>query len=120
MSIIIARYSSVVLIGRSIPLSADFSSNVIDFRDSSHAGVQIIWRGVDSIDGAAILHGSLLADPGTLDDNDVEDSSYIIEKVEGSHLYTYKKLSFRYAQIRWVAGTVTTGEMDIYAQGKRD
>lgn len=111
--------SSITLVAKALPLNADFTSPIIDFRDSSHAAIQAIWTPTDSTDGVFVIHGSLLRLPSSFDDNDVDNSNFIITSGVTSHLWIYKKMSFRYMQLRWKANATTTGTVDIYAMGKK-
>ena len=58
-------------------MGADFTSPTIDFRDSSHASVQIVWAGADLFTGSFKLYGSLLRDDSSFNDNDIDHSLYV-------------------------------------------
>ena len=53
-------------------MGADFTSPTIDFRDSSHTSVQIVWAGADLFTGSFKLYGSLLRDDSSFNDNDID------------------------------------------------
>lgn len=115
-----ARDSCIVVVDKDLSLAGDFVSTIIDFHDSSHGSIHAIWTPSDSTAGVFVLHGSLVpAVPTSFDDNDVDKSDFVLVSPLTSHLWTYKKLSFRYMQMRWTANATTTGTVTIYAQGKR-
>lgn len=111
--------SAVVTVGQGLSLAGDFVSSIIDFRDSGHGSIQMRWTGAVGVLGSIVIHGSNWRDPTTFDDNDVEQSSYVIAKANGSHLWSYHKLTFRYAQLRYTANGTTAGLVDIVARGNK-
>lgn len=111
--------SSIVRVANQLSLGADFVSSVIDFRDSSHCSIQVVWSGVDLYTGSFKLYGSLLRDESSFTDNDIDHSLYVIESGKTSKMWIYDRLSFRYVQLRWTKNTTTTGTVDLWAQGKK-
>lgn len=100
-------------------MAADFVSPTIDFRDSSHCAVQVMFSGLDVFTGAFSLYGSLLRDPASFPDNDIAQSLYVVQAGKVSKMWIFDRLSFRYMQLWWTANATAAGTVSIWAQGKK-
>lgn len=106
--------------GRS--LASDFTSDVIDFKDMPMGSVQILWDGiVGALDGTWKIYCSNLPDISSFDAAGtlIDGAEITPHGASGARMWLRDRLGFRYALLRWTAGSVTAGNCDIIALGKK-
>lgn len=103
--------------------SLNFESEVIDFKDSPMGSVHIFWRGLSGslVNSSFQLFASNLPDVQSFDPDGTEIDGSEIEPhaADGSRIWIRDRLGFRYLMVRWTAGDVVDGEIDIIAIGKK-
>lgn len=116
MAIISARNLKLAVVERDKPVTADFISKIIDFKEMNTATIQAIISGADANDGTFHLEVSLICDP----------DSFVIypgserDETECSNFgWEFKQSAWRYARVVYTHGSNTTGTVTIYARGKR-
>lgn len=102
-------------------LSADFVSNIVDFKDMPMGSVQLVWRNVTGVlTGEVKLYGSILhEDPSLFDGGEIDGAVFSIGTANGNQLWSRDRLAFRYLQARYSKGGITGGTIDIVALGKK-
>ena len=103
------------------PLTADFSSNIADFKDMPMGSVQLVWKDVTgTLDGQAILYASNLhEDTAFFDGGEIDGAAINIDSANGNQIWLRDRLAFRYLQVRFTKNGITGGTMDIVALGKK-
>ena len=114
---ILARNLKLAAVELAKPITADFKSQLIDFKEMNTATIQAVVKNQDADDGTFSLEVSLLCDlatfipyPGSLREMTAACSNFGWE---------YRSFPWRYVRVCYTKGTQTTGTVDIYARGKR-
>jgi len=106
-----------------VDASADFDSLIVDFKDMPMGSVHFFWRNLSgSLDASSFkLFASNLPDIEFFDPEgtDIDGSEIVPHAANGSRIWIRDRLGFRYFLVRWTAGSVVSGEIDIVAIGKK-
>lgn len=113
----VIRDTEKLYLSKSEPLSANFYSAFQEVQFFDMGSIQMIWSGADTTDGVFIPQGS----------NDKENWADIVSSAdasnicaaEGSILYDFPDLTYRWWRIKFEANTTTTGTVSILAFVKR-
>lgn len=116
MSTISVRNLALKPINSEEPLTSDLDSEVIDFKEMNHGSIQVVRSSGDNNDGTFELWVSLLCDPLTFAPF---PSSDIAGCGDNNIIWILQNIPFRYAIVKYKAGTDTTGTFSIYARAKR-
>lgn len=116
MKIHSCRNTSLVQIADSIPLSADFVSDLIDFKEMNSGTIQIVIDGADFHDGVFTLKQSILCDIDTF--AKYPDGTLEMDATCPNLAANIEVIPFRYMLLEYKRGTTTTGTFSIYARAK--
>jgi hypothetical protein len=98
-------------------LSANFTSQIIDFKEMNVAFIQaVVTTPPDAYDGQFTIKVSLLCDPTTF--VHFPDSERTLNASCNNFGWTFCCVPFRYALISYTKGSVTSGIVDLYARAK--
>ena len=84
--------------------------------------IHVFWRDiVGALDGTFKVYASAIPDLDSFDPDGTEIDGAIIvpHNLTGSRIWIRDRLSFRYALVRYTAGSITAGDCDIIALGKK-
>lgn len=110
----------VYIIPENTGMHQDVESAVIDFRDMPLGSVQVVWIGANSTAGEFKLYASNFSEADTFtEDNVIPLSDFVVTTLNGSKLWSYERLAFRYMMLKWAANGTTTGIMKAIALGKK-
>ena len=98
------------------PLNANFSSDIIDYRDMLTGFIQVIWNAPDTFDGFFELWVSAFPDAATM--GKYPGSKHAMDADCNSFSWNIQRMGFRYAMVKWTKGTQTTGSVFIVGTGK--
>ena len=106
---------------KNMPLDADFDSLVIDFKEMPMGSIQTIWRAAVGSGGLFNVYASNLPDVASFDPEGslIDGSEWTVHNADGGRIWIRDRLAFRYALMRYTAGSMTAGNVDIIAIGKR-
>ena len=115
--VIITRNTTLQKIG-SFPLSADFKTDLIDFKEMNVAFIQAVETSApDVLTGEFSLVVSLICLEGTF--VPYPDSERFLNADCNNFGWSFCCVPFRYARVCYTANTVSTGSIDIFARAKR-
>ena len=105
------------------PMNADFVTPPVDFREMVTGSFHAKWENNNALNGQIILQASnvpkeewfedMQCSETTLDD---DDSAFGKKRTK---LFRDTSIGYRYARIRYIAGSNTTGTMTIIVIGKK-
>jgi hypothetical protein len=104
-------------------LAADFTSQVIDFHEMPMGSIQAVWRGASGapLDGTFRIYVSNLPELETFDPEGclVAGAEFTVHNATGSRIWIRERIGFRYALVRYTAGNMSDGVVDLVAIAKR-
>lgn len=104
-------------------LDGNFESKVIDFKDMPMGSIQVSWSGIVGTfsDAAFKIYASNLPEVSSFDPDgtEIDGATIIPHAAAGSRIWIRDRLSFRYALIRFTKGSISAGQCDIVALGKK-
>lgn len=115
--IILARNLKLAVVEEAIPITADFVSQLIDFKEMNTATIQAVVSGADVNDGTFSLEVSLICDPTSF--IPYPDSLRSMSAGCSNFGWEYRAFPWRYVRVVYTHGSDTTGTVTIYARGKR-
>jgi hypothetical protein len=98
-------------------LTADFVSDVIDFRDMPIGSLQAVWNGANAADGYFEVYSSNFRELATFDN--VRGSKEEVKVADGSRVWNLGLIGFRSALVKWIHGSNTAGTCLVVAMGKK-
>lgn len=116
MTIHAVRNTSLVRIADSVPLSADFVSDIIDFKEMNSGTIQLVIDGADVHDGVFTLKQSILCEPNTF--AKYPDGTLEMDAGCPNLAANIESIPFRFMLVEYTRGTTTTGTVSIYARAK--
>jgi hypothetical protein len=105
-------------------MAADIVSDIVDFKDMTSGSIQVKWEGNDQDNGEIIAEVSNIPEDSWFDRFGstatfvMNDNGIDIGKKK-TRLFNFGWLGFRYARIRYLKGTNTTGTLQVMALGKK-
>jgi hypothetical protein len=110
-------------IAKNEPMNANFVTPPVDFKEMVTGSFHCKWDGNDAANGTIILQASNIPQEDWFDDMecaetilDDDDSAFGKKKTK---LFRDTSIGYRYARIRYLAGSNTTGTMTIVVIGKK-
>jgi|AntAceMinimDraft_6_1070360.scaffolds.fasta_scaffold06692_2 hypothetical protein len=116
--IIPTRNNTLRTVVRDQSLAVDFTTPVLDFNEMNVAFVQAVV-GVQPVEltGRFITQVSLLCDDETF--VLYPDSEKVLNNICNNFGWIFASVPFRYLRLKYFANGVTSGDVTIYARGKR-
>lgn len=104
-------------------LGADFESLVIDFKDMPIGSIQARWSGATTPGGTFKTYVSNFPDVASFDPlgTELDCGTILVDRAAGSTilLLNRDRVAFRYALVRYTAGSTVGGTVDLVAIGKK-
>lgn len=112
-----ARNNSLTVVEEGKSLASDFKSKLIDFNEMNTVAIQAVVSGQDAEDGTFSLEVSLICDPNSFIPYD--GSERTMDADCNNFGWEYRMFPWRYVRVCYTNGTLTTGQVTIYARGRR-
>ncbi len=103
-------------------LASSFETSVIDFKDMPMGSIHFMWASATgTIDGLFKIYASNFPEVASfdVDGTEIDGSEFSLHAASGSRIWIRDRLAFRYALVRYTAGGVSGGAVDIVALGKK-
>ena len=102
----------------SVAAGATIDSDIADFRSMIVGSFQVWWQNTNSVDSTFEVYVSNYPDPASF--GKYPDSFVSMDADCSALLWNINVLGFRYGFVRYTRGvTLTTGDIEIIALGKR-
>jgi hypothetical protein len=124
MTILTAQNVNRTYVAKNRAMNADFTSDIIDFKEMALGCVHVKWLGNDQEDGEIAVEASAVPDDDWFDEVDhcptFLPSTDLGRGAKQTKLFNLGVLGFRYARVKFYKGTNTIGTITIVAQGKKN
>lgn len=111
------------------PMNADFTSDVIDFKEMTVGSIQFKWENNDALNGKIIIESSNIDNEAwygvvkggiiTLSEDGVTvDADGVLQKK--CQTFNLGVIGYRYARLRYLKGANTAGTISFIGLGKKN